>query len=294
MVALSALGALLLAANLTSFDPTTDRSSAKDMENMTYAVRADMSGGRFASAKPVVNVTFPVADPASTVFVSFDSVSKAVDAVKPPKATANFVYALVFSYTGGSRVCDVMVGSASKLNASVELQYSDGVSTIHNYQTKPDVPLSSRAALQSHEFSQVVARVHDGCLDFVALKCNLEENTDTVSFRLGFTRREYVSLHPSSTMEQCGDSVYPSKIDPDVNVAFTVPNGAWERQAIADDDKLFFTYTEPLWRTTRPATTTTNPTSTTQQPATATPTPSAASTLALSMGVVASLLFYIV
>ncbi|KDO18873.1 hypothetical protein SPRG_15701 [Saprolegnia parasitica CBS 223.65] len=224
MVALSALGALLLAANLTSFDPSTDRPSANDMAKTIFVVRADLSGGRFASAKPVSNVTFPVADPASTVYITFDSASKAVNAVMPPKAITNFVYALIFSYSGGPRVCDAMAGSASKLNASVELQYADG----------------SSGRTSSAKWSSA------STLAAWTLQCNLKARTAAVSFRLGFTRREYMRLHPSSTMERCGDSIYPSKIDPSVNVAFTAPNGTWEQQTIADDATLFFVYKVPL------------------------------------------------
>ncbi|KDO18875.1 hypothetical protein SPRG_15703 [Saprolegnia parasitica CBS 223.65] len=275
MVAFSALGTFLLAANLTSFDPTTVRPSDDDSimnsSKIIFAVRADLAGGRFASAKPVSNVTFPVADIASTVYISQDSYARAIDAVKPANATRNFVSWLIYAGSGTPRVCAQSIYGTTILNTSTEYQFADKTSMTESLLAKVAMPTStSTDRFGSRSLSQIVFRVESGCMEFATFACNLDDASGAVSFRIGVTRAEYVSLHPSSGMKLCGGqySVRPIRIDPNYNIAFTVPAGNWATQTVADDAKSFFRYSAPA--VTTPPATTTATTTTTVPPTTTT------------------------
>ncbi|KDO18872.1 hypothetical protein SPRG_15700 [Saprolegnia parasitica CBS 223.65] len=115
----------------------------------------------------------------------------------------------------------------------------------------------------SRSLSQIVFRVESGCMEFATFACNLDDASDAASLRIGVTRAEYVSLHPSSSMKLCDsqNSTYPIRIDPKYNIAFTVPAGNWATQTVADDAKSFFRYSAPAV-TTPPATTTATPAAT--------------------------------
>ncbi|EQC32284.1 hypothetical protein SDRG_10032 [Saprolegnia diclina VS20] len=280
MVALSALGTFLLAANLSSFDPTTVRPT-DDTNKTIFAVRADLSRGRFASAKPVAAVTFPIADVTSTVYVSRESYARATEAVKPSEVVANFVNSLLFAQSSAARECLPNIYGASKLNTSFEFEFSDKPSMTTTLEAKPNTTTATVVQLAPGTVSQVVFRVNAGCLDYATLACNLDAASGATSFRIGVTRAEYLDLHPSSLMAMCGNQwdSRPVDIDPNVNIAFAVPSGTWVAQTVADDAKAFFSYKAP-------ATTTTKPSSIAPTP---TPTPSAASTLSLSTSVFACL-----
>ncbi|EQC32282.1 hypothetical protein SDRG_10030 [Saprolegnia diclina VS20] len=294
MVALSALGTFLLAANLTSFDPATARPSDDDFTNrdkIIFAVRADLKGGRFASAKPVSNVTFPVADVASTVYISQESYMRAIDTAKPDNTTRNFVSSLLYARSGVPRVCAHSIYGTTILNTSTEYQFADKTSTIKPLAAKLATTTSTTTELVgSRSLSQLVFRIESGCLGYATFACNLDDASGTVSLRIGVALAEYVELNPASFMALCSGqyNVRPIRINPNYNIAFTVPTGNWATQSIADDAKIFFRYnapavTTPPARTTAatstvPLTTTTS-SSPTERPVTTVPAATSATTL---------------
>ncbi|EQC32285.1 hypothetical protein SDRG_10033 [Saprolegnia diclina VS20] len=266
MVALAALGTFLLAANLSSFDPTTVHPST-DVRSTIFAVRADLVGGHFASAEPAANVTFPVADAASTVYISYTSYWRAVDAAKPAPSVRQFVSALLFEAPILPYTCAPTIYGST---------FSDQISKTKLLEVAdPNVTVLAYMDLGSRSATQFVLSVESGCLDFATLQCNLGATYGAVDFRIGFTRAKYMELNPRSSMEHC-DISKPTGRGLDMNVAFSVPTGDWARHTIADDAKAFFNYKAPE-KTTPP---TAAPTTSTQRPVTVAP---AATSAALSL-----------
>nr|AIG55687.1 secreted protein [Thraustotheca clavata] len=247
------LVALLLAANLTSFDPTKITPSD---ENRVLGVRVEMPQGRWWTAKAVDKISFPLLDVNSTVYVSSKSLTAAQATVHAPNNTYSFLFMHLFSDVGAES-CDFSGIGTATFSAAFEQYYDKGLMGTTKITASANLSSGFISDLNSATLTDIVFRPFAGCFEFAGIGCNFDHDKNPPilydTFKTGFSRDEFSTLNPSSGIDHCAQAIEYHEnytISPSwdnkgnvFNVAFKVPTKLWEHSTVQNDASLFYKFT---------------------------------------------------